>query len=201
LRNFKSIETHTKSTHETHMLLPMSSSYYVPDTPRAPPPTASYPPTTPNHTPWLSSPSPNVIQTSFTCLTPPASFPSFPLPHHHGNTPPKRGRADSELTQDERVNYQVERISPPDMTPNSKKSRVNTYIAPRAAAKPSLIATLGSLVGGPTGATGAASSKSHPNLRVHLRKQLSGGQLDPFLGDHDSMDVETAENRPRSMSF
>jgi hypothetical protein len=50
--------------------------------------------------------------------------------------------------------------------------------------------------------TSASNLSSNPNLRVHLRRQLSGGQLDPFLGgDHDEMDVEAADSRPRSMSF
>jgi hypothetical protein len=70
--------------------------------------------------------------------------------------------------------------------PVSKKSRENTYIAPRKVPK-SLISSMGSLAGG-------------PGL---MRRQLSGSNIDPYLGDHDSMDVESAadSSRPRSMSF
>jgi hypothetical protein len=208
------------------MLLPMHSSpssSFGPNTPRTSPP-PMFPPSTPTHIPWLSSPSSNV--TPHTYLTPsPAgsSMPSFPQHHRHNSdshlTTPKRDRTDSESITSEashNASYQqVVEIQQPLVLPSSnKKSRGNAYIASRPVTK-SFNSTMGSLVGlTPCISTNASSTSTsssvtacasnlsnNPNLRVHMRRQLSGSQLDPFLGDHDDMEVEAADSRPRSMSF
>lgn len=74
-----------------------------------------------------------------------------------------------------------------------KRNRLNAYHAPRIVPK-SFTSTMGSLAAG-----GGGHEKS--GLRVHNRRQLSGSKLDEYLGDHDSMDVDTTEAKPRSMSF
>jgi hypothetical protein len=216
------------------MLLPPMHSYpsssFGSNTPRVSPPlkSSSLSPSTPNHTRWLSSPSPSVTPSTY--LTPSPAGSSLPtFPHHHYQhsydshlSTPKRGRTDSESTTYEttpNIYYQHAEMQQPLALPqsSSKKSRANNYIASRPVTK-SLISTMGSLAGPPpcvstntrsssesasSSATAYASNlSSNPNLRVHLRRQLSGGQLDPFLGgDHDDMDVEPADSRPRSMSF
>jgi hypothetical protein len=206
-----------------------SSSFGHNAQPASPPlKSSSLSPSTPEHIPWLSSPSPNVSQLNYLTPSPAgSSLPSFPYHHHqhaydsHLSTP-KRGRTESESTTYETAPntcYQHAEIQQPLALPqsSSKKSRANNYIASRPVTK-SLISTMGSLAGPPpcvststrsdsnstsSSATACASNLSNnPNLRVHLRRQLSGGQLDPFLGgDHDDMDVEPADSRPRSMSF
>jgi hypothetical protein len=93
----------------------------------------------------------------------------------------------------------------------TKKQRLNGYIAPKQIPD-SFTSRVGShVVGGGSmrAATGSVSvaGSHHPNdpapKQVLLRRQLSSGKIECFLnGDnHDSMDVETAETRPRSMSF
>jgi hypothetical protein len=93
----------------------------------------------------------------------------------------------------------------------TKKQRPNGYIAPKQIPD-SFTSRVGSHVvasanmRASTGAMNAAGS-NHPNdqvpKQVIFRRQLSSGKIECFLhGDnHDSMDVETAESRPRSMSF
>ena len=95
-----------------------------------------------------------------------------------------------------------------DPSLNSKRSRNATYQAPREV-KPSLLTAMGSLVASTSSSSSAASSAtSFPGGSVGLRRQLSGGHLDPYLGiNNNSMDMEPQTNsessfsRPRSMSF
>ena len=80
-----------------------------------------------------------------------------------------------------------------DPSPSSKKSRSNQYAAPKVA-KPSILTAMGSLVGG-------------GGLRdVPLRRQLSGGAIDAFLGGNDDMQTDQPSDyyessMPRRMSF
>jgi hypothetical protein len=207
------------------------SSSFGPSTAHASPPlkSSSLSTSTPDHVQWLPSPSPNVTPSAYLTPSPAgSSLPSFPYPHlqhqhsydSHLSTP-KRSRTDSESTTFETIDntyYQHAEMQPPALPQSSsKKSRANDYIASRPVTK-SLVSTMGSLVGPnpsvstssrslgtgtSSSATASASNlSSNPNLRVHMRRQLSGGQLDPFLGgDHDEMDIEPADSRPRSMSF
>ena len=95
-----------------------------------------------------------------------------------------------------------------DPSLNSKRSRNATYQAPREV-KPSLLTAMGSLVASTSSSSSAASSAtSFPGGSVGLRRQLSGGHLDSYLGiNSSSMDMEPPGNsessfsRPRSMSF
>ena len=87
----------------------------------------------------------------------------------------------------------------------SKRPRQSTYEAPRTV-RPSILTATGSLVGGLHFAPQAEARGSYrhaPNsTAVPLRRQLSSGVLDPYIGGHDSMDLETGDiSRPRSMSF
>ena len=85
---------------------------------------------------------------------------------------------------------------------SSKRSRGNAYIAPRTVPK-TLVSVMGSLAPMPTcgalastqGSTGSSGIE-----RVGTRR-LSGGNIHDFLGDHDAMDVDNSDARPRSMSF
>jgi hypothetical protein len=79
--------------------------------------------------------------------------------------------------------------APPSAAP--KKSRPNSYVAPRVV-KPSILTAMGSLVGGVQGNSFSI---------VPMRRRLSGGALEDFIGGHDNMDMDTADSRPRSMSF
>jgi hypothetical protein len=45
-------------------------------------------------------------------------------------------------------------------------------------------------------ATFSASANTVP-----LRRRLSGGHLEEYIGHHDIMDTDASDNRPRSMSF
>lgn len=79
-----------------------------------------------------------------------------------------------------------------DPSPTFKKSRSNQYAAPKVV-KPSILTAMGSLVGG-------------GGLRdVPLRRQLSVGAIDGFLGGRDSMQTDEPsdqnESMPRRMSF
>mmetsp|Transcript_115010 Transcript_115010/g.171897 ORF Transcript_115010/g.171897 Transcript_115010/m.171897 type:complete len:150 (+) Transcript_115010:309-758(+) len=74
---------------------------------------------------------------------------------------------------------------------SNKRSRPNNYEAARTV-KPSILTALGSLAGGGQGDS---------NTTVPLRRRLSGGALDEFIGGHDNMDMDTTDSRPRSMSF
>ena len=79
---------------------------------------------------------------------------------------------------------------------SSKRSRSNHYHAPTVV-QPSVLTAMGSLVGGTNSATPAMVIGSVP-----LRRQLSGGALDQYIGAHDDMETDTSEwTRPRSMSF
>jgi hypothetical protein len=74
---------------------------------------------------------------------------------------------------------------------SNKRSRPNNYEEARTV-KPSILTALGSLAGGGQGGS---------NATVPLRRRLSGGALDEFIGGHDNMDMDTTDSRPRSMSF
>lgn len=97
-------------------------------------------------------------------------------------------------------------ICQPAQQQATKKSRGNAYVAPRKVPK-SFVSEVGSLAAATVAqdtrglnSTGTSTLGSSM-MRVHLRRQLSGGKLDPFLGDHDAMDVDASDSRPRSMSF
>jgi hypothetical protein len=199
------------------------SSSFGPNTPRASPP-PMFAPSTPAQIPCLSSPSSNVTPRTYLTPSPAGSYmPSFPQHNRHHSdshlSTPKRGRTDSESIASEashNASYQqvVEVEQPLVLPSSSKKSRGNNYIASRPVTK-SFNSTMGSLVGPPpcistnAGSTSTSSSvtacasslRNNPNLRVHMLRQLSVSQVDPFLGDHDDMEVEPADSRPRSMSF
>jgi hypothetical protein len=93
-----------------------------------------------------------------------------------------------------------------------KKSRSNNYQAPRSV-KPSVLTAMGTLaaVGATTTTkTGAGSFHTAPAVAsgtffpasVPIRRRLSGGHIEEFIGGHDHMDiVDTSDSRPRSMSF
>ena len=83
----------------------------------------------------------------------------------------------------------------PEQNHSPKKSRPNNYIAPRVVPT-TFTSTMGSLV-----KNGANTGMQKSNTRVQLRRQLSGGKLDAYLGSDDSMDVDNSDSRPRSMSF
>jgi hypothetical protein len=74
---------------------------------------------------------------------------------------------------------------------SNKRSRPNNYEAARNI-KPSILTALGSLAGGGQGGS---------NASVPLRRRLSGGAVEEFIGGHDNMDMDTTDSRPRSMSF
>lgn len=76
-----------------------------------------------------------------------------------------------------------------------KKARSSTYEAPRVV-KPSILTAMGTLAA--NGAPGPISGGSVP-----VRRRLSGGNLEEFLGTHHdhNMDMDTSDSRPRSMSF
>ena len=76
-----------------------------------------------------------------------------------------------------------------------KKLRPNNYVAPTTVPK-TFTSAVGSLI-----KAGANLGTQKSNTRVQLRRQLSGGQLDAFLGQDDGMDVDNPDTRPRSMSF
>lgn len=79
---------------------------------------------------------------------------------------------------------------------SSKRSRSNGYEAPTTI-RPSVLTAMGSLVGGTQ-----ERSQGNANTFVPLRRQLSGGALDKYIGSHDSMETDANESsRPRSMSF
>ena len=84
--------------------------------------------------------------------------------------------------------------APISVTP--KKARSNNYHAPRFI-KPSILTAMGTLAGGSINKTGIQGSFASS---VPLRRRLSGGHLDQFVGGHDKT-VDTDPNRARSMSF
>jgi hypothetical protein len=118
-------------------------------------------------------------------------------------------------------------LAPPAMSA-AKRARSSEY-RPAVKVPTTLISTMGTLAGCPqsvvmpmsAGGVSAAAAAMvgggssspvtvaggmpavvvHSNLRVHLRRQLSGSKVEQFLGDHDAMDIESADVRPRSMSF
>jgi hypothetical protein len=78
---------------------------------------------------------------------------------------------------------------------SGKKPRQSNYNPPRQVDTKSLLSVTGSLVGG--GLEQSATT-------VRMRRELSGGQLDQFVGNHDNMDdssEDAVESRRRSMSF
>jgi len=110
----------------------------------------------------------------------------------HSSDHSKRGREDhSESSVDSTAAAPLP-VQPTLQSP--KKTRNNAYIAPRTVPN-SFISSMGTLV--------APAAVPGSNLRVHMRRELSGGKIESFLGDHDAMDVDTTSEttRPRSMSF
>jgi hypothetical protein len=87
----------------------------------------------------------------------------------------------------------TEEAPPPTPSSTPKKSRSNTYRAAREV-KPSILTAMGSLAG-------VSQAGSRLGLSVPLRRQLSGGNLEEYLGAHDNMDMDVTDSRPRSMSF
>jgi len=156
-------------------------------------------------------------QPNMTSISPPAAVPSYP-PFEAGKSE-KRGRGQEggiyqqcqqkqqgyvQLDRDAWQPKSVEYGAPPSQSP-SKRSRSNRYEAPRTV-RPSILTAIGSLVGGSHGHGGPLGNPAgHGSnlVTVPLRRQLSGGALDQFIGGHDTMDMETSDNnsRPRSMSF
>ena len=97
----------------------------------------------------------------------------------------------------------------PSITP--KRARPSNYQAPRAV-KPSLLSAMGTLAS-PTATTTngtttlfsrmpPAMASSASTTTVPMRRRLSGGHLEEYLGNHDNMDMDGgSDGRPRSMSF
>jgi hypothetical protein len=114
---------------------------------------------------------------------------------------PKRGRPDLVETND--ASHQRATMKAPtasyEETPlvsvaPKKKARSCTYEAPKVV-KPSILTALGTLAA--NGAPGSISGGTVP-----VRRRLSGGHLEEFLGTHDhNMEMDTSDFRPRSMSF
>jgi len=136
----------------------------------------------------------------------------------HSN--PKRGRDDSDSHSESGNSFQAAAVAPPPVAQSHqqlheqqqqqqqqqpaaamKRTRANNYIAPKQVAKNSLLASMGSLAV-PAAAAGFGGNNNDPaGRRVQFRRQLSGSKLESFIGNHDSMDVDKDESRPRSMSF
>jgi hypothetical protein len=104
----------------------------------------------------------------------------------------------------------------------TKRTRWNSYIAPRQIDSSTYTSQVGSLVVVPNsngisnggdggGGLGSAQQQQQPPQQppygtairqVGLRRQLSSSKIEAFLsGGDDSMDVDTEAVRPRSMSF
>jgi hypothetical protein len=120
---------------------------------------------------------------------------SYPSSQSSGGSQ-KRGRGEDEgpslpTIVQLPIETALEALAPPSATP--KKSRPNSYIAPRVV-KPSILTAMGSLVGG-------AQGNFFSNSSVPVRRRLSGGALEDYIGGHDNMDMDTADSRPRRMSF
>lgn len=86
-----------------------------------------------------------------------------------------------------------------------KRSRENKYVPPRKIPQ-TFTSVMGTLA--VTSSSSASSSSglvwgaTRAGKRVSLRRQLSGSNMEAFIGgDHDAMDVDNSETRPRSMSF
>jgi len=134
------------------------------------------------------------------------------------NSSMKRGRACSEessaaasfassscdrAAQQGMVDYESSQsISSPQasFSATPKKARSTNYEVPRSV-KPSILTAMGTLAGGDS-VTGIQDYLSS-NSSVPMRRRLSGGHIDQYIGEHnnntDGMDIDT--NRPRSMSF
>lgn len=88
--------------------------------------------------------------------------------------------------------------------PSFKKSRSNTFIAPKVVAK-TFNSEIGSLVAvANTQLQQGNNVTGNNSLRCNFRRQLSGSKIEGFLsggGDQEAMDVDTESNKPRSMSF
>ena len=90
-----------------------------------------------------------------------------------------------------------------------KKARSANYEVPRSV-KPSILTAMGTLAGGGNNFNNnnnnnASQGSSSSNTHVPMRRRLSGGILDQFIGvdnnTMDGMDIDTNANRHRSMSF
>ena len=125
---------------------------------------------------------------------------SIPTMSVHPQTidPHKRRRDDEDITRLRQVTpthfpiVTAHTISVPSSTA-SKKSRTSNYQAPRVL-KPSILTSTGSLVGG--------GGERNSHIKVTLRRQLSIGDIEAYMGGHDKMEMDsTNDTRPRSMSF
>jgi hypothetical protein len=140
-------------------------------------------------------------------------FPSLVYPNSSSNIPTsmKRGRVYSEessvslpsLTCDTSTQRVMQMMTscggsssqvPISGTP--KKARSNNYRVPHSI-KPSLLTAMGTLAGGMSNRNGLQGSVV---ASVPMRRRLSGGHLDQYIGGHDTT-FDTDSNRPRSMSF
>jgi hypothetical protein len=129
-----------------------------------------------------------------------SSFRSIPVCSEQGSFS-KRGRDDSDsVSAASSISSNVLIPAFPVATQSAtKRQRPVGYTVPRQVAKNTLLATMGSLATAPGGAPGIGNNNS--NMQVQFRRQLSGSKLDSFIGQHDSMDVDDTDSRPRSMSF
>lgn len=125
------------------------------------------------------------------------------------SSPMKRGRVISEESSApypsstcDAVTQPLARSSSSSPTPSvpvsaiPKKARSNNYSAPRSV-KPSVLTAMGTLAGGDDKIQGA---QGYLSASVPMRRRLSGGQIDQYIGEHDKS-METDQNRPRNMSF
>jgi hypothetical protein len=183
------------------LLQPAPMNYAYPTTPK-PIPSSSYSndasrplPASPWGPPHIVTPLNPVRQPS-----PATTFAVLPSAEH---TTSKHKRVDAAAAENYEY-HQYQQVEAPQLqeSPRSnKKARRNTYIGSRPVPR-TVVSTVSSLVA-PAGLplfSSSASAKSDFN-RKPPRRQLSGGQLEQFLGDLDAMDVEPVETRPRSMSF
>jgi hypothetical protein len=155
----------------------------------------------------------------FATMTPPSIPLAFPITEDGGGGSEKRGRGQEGGHQPQQHQHTRTGHLNSNQVPNqlgeashevplpessSKRSRSNNYEAPRTV-RPSILTAMGSLAGGsnPQTTDARGSFGRGPNsASVPLRRQLSIGALDPFIGGHDNMETETNDaSRPRSMSF
>lgn len=154
----------------------------------------------------ISDMSQDYLRSTSTMLVPQEQSPGHAVPPLYST---KHGR-DEKKVDDQSSSYQMStgahQGQPSPTSANctipersSKRTRSNHYQAPTTV-QPSVLTAVGSLVGGMDGRTQSSGSSSA--AFVPMRRQLSGGALDKYIGAHDSMDTDMNEStRPRSMSF
>lgn len=92
------------------------------------------------------------------------------------------------------ISTDIDSLDASERQSNGKRSRGNTYRAPREI-KQTVTSVTGSLVGG--------ACEVGPGM-VQMRRQLSGSQLETFMNSGDSMIEDNSSNvvtRERAMSF